>query len=123
MTFSPAQFARRYPWLAWILVLAIFGGAVGVGVLGGAWMVICREGRCPSIASLEAYVPSQTSKVYAADGRFITELGLERRTLVSLSQIPKHVRDAVVRELFGRGICQGTIIVGESGRRLEVRTQ
>lgn len=96
MTFSPAQFARRYPWLAWILVLAIFGGAVGVGVLGGAWMVICREGRCPSIASLEAYVPSQTSKVYAADGRFITELGLERRTLVSLSQIPKHVRDAVV---------------------------
>ncbi len=37
--------------------------------------------------------------------------------------VEKHVRDAVVRELFGRGICQGTIIVGESGRRLEVRTQ
>ncbi|NCW45820.1 MAG: penicillin-binding protein, partial [Gemmatimonadaceae bacterium] len=56
----------------------------------------CRDGRCPSIASLEQYVPRQTSKVYAADGRFITELGLERRTLTQLKDIPKHVRDAVV---------------------------
>lgn len=96
MRFSPTDFARRHPRLAWLVVLAVFGGALGVGLLGGAWTVICREGRCPSIASLEAYVPRQTSKVYAADGRFITELGLERRTLIQLDQIPKHVRDAVV---------------------------
>ncbi|MCA0375035.1 MAG: PBP1A family penicillin-binding protein [Gemmatimonadetes bacterium] len=86
----------RRPWLGWLLVLATFGGAVGAGGLAGAWTVICREGRCPSIASLEQYVPRQTSKVYAADGRFITELGLERRTLVRLQDIPKHVRDAVI---------------------------
>ncbi len=96
MRFSPSEIARRRPWLAWLVVLALFGGAVGAGVLGGAWMVICQDGRCPSIASLEAYVPRQTSKVYAADGRFITELGLERRTLVRLDQIPMHVRNAVV---------------------------
>lgn len=96
MKFSPTDIARRYPWLAWLTVVAFFGGALGLGVLAGSWMVICRDGRCPSIASLEAYVPRQTSKVYAADGRFITELGLERRTLVRLDQIPKHVRDAVV---------------------------
>ena len=96
MRFSPTEFAQRHPRLAWLLIIAAFGGAFGAGMLGGAWMVICREGRCPSIASLEAYVPRQTSKVYAADGRFITELGLERRTLVGLDQIPKHVRDAVV---------------------------
>ena len=96
MRFSPSDIARRRPWLAWLVVLALFGGALGGGVLAGAWVVICRDGRCPSIASLEAYVPRQTSKVYAADGRFITELGLERRTLIRLDQIPKHVRDAVV---------------------------
>ncbi|WP_373064668.1 penicillin-binding protein 1A [Gemmatimonas sp.] len=86
----------RRPWLGWLLVAGIFGGMVGAGGLLGAWGVICRDGRCPSIASLEQYVPRQTSKVYAADGRFITELGLERRTLVRLQDIPKHVRDAVV---------------------------
>ncbi len=96
MKFSPIILARRYPWLAWIVVLMLSGGALGAGVLGGAWMVICADGRCPSIASLEAYVPKQTSKVFAADGRFITELGLERRTLIRLDQIPKHVQDAVV---------------------------
>lgn len=86
----------RRPWLGWLLVLGVFGGALGLGTLAGAWTVICRNGRCPSIASLEQYVPRQTSKVYAVDGRFITELGLERRTLVKLQEIPKHVRDAVV---------------------------
>jgi penicillin-binding protein 1A len=86
----------RRPWLGWLLLLALFGGALGAGALVGAWTVICRDGRCPSIASLEAYVPRQTSKVYAADGRFITELGLERRTLVKLQDIPRHVRDAVI---------------------------
>lgn len=87
----------RRPWLGWLLVLALFGGGLGLGTLLGAWTVICRDGRCPSIASLEAYVPRQTSKVYAADGRFVTELGLERRTLVTLKDIPKHVQDAVVK--------------------------
>ncbi|WP_337169321.1 PBP1A family penicillin-binding protein [Gemmatimonas aurantiaca] len=86
----------RRPWLGWLLVITLLGGAIGAGLLAGAWVVICRDGRCPSIASLEQYVPRQTSKVYAVDGRFITELGLERRTLVRLQDIPKHVRDAVV---------------------------
>jgi penicillin-binding protein 1A len=87
---------KRRPWLGWLLVLTVFGAAIGAGGLAGAWAVICRDGRCPSIASLEQYVPRQTSKVYAADGRFVTELGLERRTLIGLKDIPKHVRDAVV---------------------------
>lgn len=86
----------RRPWLGWLLVVGGLCGAIGAGAVAGAWAVICRNGRCPSIAALEAYVPRQTSKVYAADGRFITELGLERRTLMRLQDIPKHVRDAIV---------------------------
>lgn len=86
----------RFPWIAWLLLIGTFGGALGLGTFLGTWAVICRQGRCPSIASLEEYVPKQTSKVYGADGRFITELGLERRTLVRINEIPKHVRDAFV---------------------------
>lgn len=86
----------RRPWMGWLLLVGLFFGAVGAGAFAGAWAVVCREGRCPSISSLEDYVPAQTSKLYAADGRFITELGLERRTLIRLGDIPRSVRAAVV---------------------------
>ncbi len=76
-------------------------GVTGLGVLGlivGAvsWATVCSGASCPSLTGLEAYQPRQTSRLYAADGRFIAELGQERRTLVRLDQIPQHVRDAVV---------------------------
>ena len=63
----------------------------------GAYFFVCRGVRqCPSVASLDSYTPNQTSKLFAADGRFIGELGNERRTLVKLQDIPKPVRDAFV---------------------------
>ncbi len=90
------NFLRR-PWVLWTLVAFLFFGAIGVGVLVGAWNFVCRgPGQCPSAAALESYVPNQTSKLYAADGRYIGELGLERRTLVQLKDIPKPVRDAFI---------------------------
>ena len=61
-----------------------------------SWVLVCREGRCPPIQILDTYTPRQTSKVYAADGRFVAEVGLERRTLVKIAEIPKLVRDAFV---------------------------
>jgi penicillin-binding protein 1A len=45
---------------------------------------------------LADYTPHQTSKLFAADGRFLAEIGQERRTLVKLTDIPKTVRDAFV---------------------------
>jgi penicillin-binding protein 1A len=92
----PSRLGRllRSPITGWLLLCALFAGAVGTGVLLGAWHTVCDQGRCPSIATLEQYQPRQTSKLFAADGRFITEIGLERRTLVRLDQIPQHVRDA-----------------------------
>lgn len=92
----PSRLGRllRSPITGWLLLCTLFAGAVGAGVLLGAWHTVCDQGRCPSIAALEQYQPRQTSKLFAADGRFITEIGLERRTLVRLDQIPQHVRDA-----------------------------
>lgn len=79
----------RSPAIRFRLLLAI--GAVtlyGVGLLVGAWLNVCGPvGACPSIASLESYDPDQASKIYAADGRLVTDLGLERRTVVPLRQM------------------------------------
>ena len=73
--------------------------AVGAFVIGfgwAAWSLVCRGNRCPSLEVLERYQPRQTSRLYAIDGRFVAELGLERRTLAPLEEIPKVVQDAFV---------------------------
>src|SRR3989449_8518003 len=90
-------------WRRWsprrrIAVAALLGGAYGFGLASGAWTRVCAAERCPSISRLAPGQegPAQTSKVYAADGRLIAEYGLERRTVLTLSQIPLHVRQAFI---------------------------
>jgi penicillin-binding protein 1A len=80
-----------------IALLACAGLAVlGVVVATFVWTFACSGNACPSLAGLERFQPRQTSRLYAADGRFIAELGLERRTLVKFDQIPKQVRQAFI---------------------------
>jgi penicillin-binding protein 1A len=97
------QFAFLKPRLTWDGVLSrrgLLGGAAlaamfAVGFSWGAWSRACAGERCPSIARLTTGTgPQQTSKIYAADGRLITELGLERRTVLALREIPVWVRQA-----------------------------
>ena len=85
-------FLRR-PLVIVCLVLAGLG-LLGVAAAGVAWATVCSGKSCPSLSGLEQYQPRQTSRLFAADGRFIAEIGQERRTLVKLADIPPHVRDA-----------------------------
>jgi penicillin-binding protein 1A len=93
---TPTPRARRGArrWRERLLLATVFCGMAGLGGFAAAWLLVCRGDACPSVASLGGYVPRQTSKLFAADGRFIAELGLERRTVVPLSQVPKVVTDA-----------------------------
>ena len=87
---SHPRFTRSF-----LLVLSfIVSFVLGLGY--ASWAMVCRAGRCPSANALAGYEPRQTSKLYAADGRFIAELGLERRTLVKLADIPPLVRQAFI---------------------------
>jgi len=70
-----------------------------VGLAYGSWTRVCAGEHCPSISRLIGTgdnVQIQTSKVFAADGRLISELGLERRTVMPLSAIPIAVRQAFI---------------------------
>jgi len=94
---SRRSWISRYPRAVHALALGVtFFAAAGLGGAYGMWSLICRGNRCPSIAVLESYQPRQTSKLYAIDGRFVAELGLERRTLVRITDIPPVVKDAFV---------------------------
>ncbi len=83
-----------------LLILSL--GLVGLGILGMAgfaaywtWF-LCAGDSCPSIEQFDEYKPAQPARLYANDGRFIAEVGLERRSVVRLEQIPQHVVDAFV---------------------------
>src|SRR5213078_942279 len=97
VTSKKIPFHKRHPTFVRVVLLSLtFLIALGAGALYGTWALICRGSQCPSIEILAEYTPHQTSKLYAIDGRFIAELGLERRTLVKIDEIPKIVQDAFI---------------------------
>ena len=67
---------------------------MALAVLAAAWSRACAGNTCPSIEELGGYDPDQASKVYAADGRLITDLGLERRTVIPLGEMSPYVKTA-----------------------------
>src|SRR4029078_13681821 len=91
------RFRERHPRFTRVLLLSIcFLGAFATGLGFASWAMGCRAGRCPAAQALQDSEPRQTSKLLAVDGRFIAELGLERRTLVKLDDLPPLVRSAFV---------------------------
>src|SRR3982751_5676839 len=70
--------------------------ALLAAIFFATWGRACADNSCPSIAELGGYDPNQASKVYAADGRLITDLGLERRTVVPLGEMSPVVKAAFI---------------------------
>jgi len=88
-------FRTRHPRLVrWALLASTFLVSFATGFAYAGWALVCRAGQCPAVEELDNYQPRQTSKLFAADGRFIAELGLERRTLIRLQDMPPMLRDA-----------------------------
>jgi penicillin-binding protein 1A len=79
-----------------VLVSSLAIVAFGLATLTALWTRACAGNSCPSIAELGGYDPNQASKVYAADGRLITDLGSERRTVVPLDEMSPYVKAAFV---------------------------
>ena len=67
---------------------------LGVGAAWGTWRNVCSD--CPSIAQIQTFEPQQASKLYSHDGRLLAELGIERRTPVSINALPEYVSQAFV---------------------------
>jgi len=67
---------------------------LGAGAAWGTWQNVCAD--CPSIAQIRTFEPQQASKLYSHDGRLLAELGIERRTPVSISALPDYVPQAFV---------------------------
>src|SRR6478736_1304729 len=79
---------------SWIITVVLAGAGFSLSLLWGAWQRACLNNACPSVTTVGNYDPDQASKVYAADGRLITDLGGERRTVVPLEQLSPAVLSA-----------------------------
>ncbi|MEO7084715.1 MAG: transglycosylase domain-containing protein, partial [Gemmatimonadaceae bacterium] len=91
------RFRQQHPrFLRLTAVIVLFGASFVAGLAYASWAMVCRAGRCPPASAFQDYEPRQTSKLYAMDGRFVTELGIERRTLVKIADIPPLVQKAFV---------------------------
>lgn len=73
----------------WIFVLGL-GLCVGVGF--AAIQYILHD--LPKLDSIEDYKPPLASRVLDAQGNLVAEFYVEKRTLVSIEQLPEHVKNA-----------------------------
>src|SRR5215470_2642416 len=88
----------RSQWLRWLVRLPVVLLALGGLVVAASafWVLTILPGSLPSVTAVESFDPSVGTKVYDDNDELITELHVERRIFVSLQQIPKQLRDAVI---------------------------
>ena len=94
--FGPRFWRERPKLTRWTLITGLVALALAIGLAWSSWSLVCREGAGPDPTQLDAFQPRQTSKLFAADGRFIAELVLERRMLIKLGDIPTPVQQAFI---------------------------
>ena len=78
----------------WICLLALFAGALAGGAGLGAWYWLSKD--LPRIERLSDYRPPAVTRVLARDGSLMAEYFHQRRYVIPMSRIPRHVYLAFV---------------------------
>jgi penicillin-binding protein 1A len=77
-----------------LAVLVVLLGALGIGGLAAHIAVLASE--LPDLTALENYDPPTTSRVFDKHGNLVARFYEERRTVVPVEKIPKHVKHAFI---------------------------
>ena len=88
---------RRHPVLRFLGWAVALGGTLVVsGALVGIVAYEVASSRLPPLTSLTDYKPKLPMQVFSADGLLIGEYGSEKRTVVSYSNFPEKMRQAIL---------------------------
>ncbi len=79
-----------------MVIVLLAGTAFVLLAVLGAWSRACANDACPSLAPLAQYDPDQASRVFAADGRLITDFGLYKRTVMGLKEMSPAIPSAFI---------------------------
>ena len=84
--------------LAALCMLLLTGGLLvfAAAAVGGFWLFYHYGRGLPEYRQLEAYRPPVLTRLYAADGRLLSEFAEERRIFVPIAAVPPLVRQAFI---------------------------
>src|ERR1700690_3044881 len=95
LSFPPITLRLRGHKLAGRLAFAkLLTGVVALGVAAG--LLFVYSSNLPEIRALEDYRPEVVTELYADDGQSIGTFAIQRRILLTYSQIPKVLKDAII---------------------------
>lgn len=81
-------------WLYYLFVAFSALGLIGVLLAGFAALVIYSN--LPSLDTLTDYRPKIPLRIYSDEGLLIGEFGAERRNVVNISEVPAHLKQAIL---------------------------
>ncbi|MGH9649220.1 MAG: penicillin-binding protein 1A, partial [Terriglobales bacterium] len=76
--------------------LVLFGGLAAAGAFLAALVVALAYPNLPSLEVLTDYQPKIPLRVYTAEGALIGEFGEERRSLISIREVPEQLKHAIL---------------------------
>ncbi|MBW2609604.1 MAG: PBP1A family penicillin-binding protein [Deltaproteobacteria bacterium] len=82
---------KIFRFAVWVIAIIFLFGAATVAVLWYLW-----SSNLPYIGALKEYNPPIITEIYSADGQVIGRFWNEKRIVVSLDQVPKHLIHAFV---------------------------
>src|SRR3989442_7380180 len=76
--------------------LALVGGLAVADVLAVALVLALASPNLPSLQALTEYQPKIPLRIYSAEGVLIGEFGEERRSVVSIEEVPDALKHAIL---------------------------
>jgi penicillin-binding protein 1A len=84
-------------WLRFVAFpLAVLAGLAAAAVLAAGLVVVLAYPQLPSLEALTAYQPKIPLRIYTAEGVLIGEFGEERRSVISIAEVPQQLKNAVI---------------------------
>src|SRR4026209_2285130 len=97
MQHFPRAGASSLIWLRFLrFPLILLGGLVAAGTFLAGLVVALAYPNLPSLEVLTDYQPKIPMRVYTAEGALIGEFGEERRSLISIREVPEQLKQAIL---------------------------
>src|SRR5918999_1162854 len=84
-------------WIRYVVFpLAVVASLVLAAFLAAGLVVVLAYPQLPSLEALTAYQPKIPLRIYTAEGVLIGEFGEERRSVISIAEVPQQLKNAVI---------------------------